>query len=252
MGLSLNFLGADAFLWIEKHNKRHHISTNIHGHDEDIEAGRLLRFHRDQEWQPIHRYQHVYAFGIYCLLYLSWVWGTDYKKYFSGKILSVPFKKMSLKDHVVFWISKVVVYPAVFILIPIIVGGFWQWVIGYIIVMFTCSLFIAVIFQMAHVVEEVDMPTVAEADEIKRTLHQISTTANFGTRSTVLNWICGGLNFQVEHHLWPTISHVHYPALNKILKEKCKKFNITYHEFPTLGAGIASHIRLLKELGKAG
>ena len=63
-------------------------------------------------------------------------------------------------------------------------------------------------------------------------VHQVATTVNFATQNKMWNWLFGGLNFQVEHHLFPRISHVHYPELNKRLKQVCAEFNVAYQEFP--------------------
>ncbi len=80
--------------------------------------------------------------------------------------------------------------------------------------------------------------------------YQVKTTANFARRNKIISWYVGGLNFQVEHHLFPRVSHVHYPAISRIVKETCQKFNIPYNEFRTMSGAIASHFRMMRELGR--
>ena len=132
--------------------------------------------------------------------------------------------------------------------------GFGSALLGFSIMMFVCGLSIAVIFQMAHVVEGTSFPIPnAETSKIEQewAIHQVETTANFGTGNKVLSWLIGGLNFQVEHHLFPKISHVHYPAINKLVKETCKEFDIKYLEYPNLFSAFCSHIVHIKKMGVA-
>ena len=83
-----------------------------------------------------------------------------------------------------------------------------------------------------------------------RAIHQVKTTANFAARNKIVSWFVGGLNYQIEHHLFPRVSHIHYPALSSIVKRTCKKFNMPYNEYPTMLSAIFSHLRMMKFLGK--
>jgi linoleoyl-CoA desaturase len=85
---------------------------------------------------------------------------------------------------------------------------------------------------------------------IKLKIHQIQTTANFATRSRLVTWFCGGLNFQIEHHLFPKMSHIHYPEVSKIVKATCQEYGIKYIEFPRVTAAMRSHWKLLYDLGR--
>lgn len=250
-GLSLNFVGANNFLWKTKHNEIHHINTNIDGFDEDIEAGPILRLHKNQPWKPIHKYQHKWWYwrGAYSLLYLQWVWWNDFKKYFTKKVFYKTIK-IPFKEHVVFWISKIF-YWVVFIVIPIYQVGFLMWLIGYLIVSLVCSYRISVIFQLAHVVEGVDQPTKEDMDKKDEFfIHQIKTTADFDVNNVFVSWWIGGLNFQIEHHLFPKISHVHYPVIHRLIKPIIQKWKIEMVVHGTTNYAIKSHIRTLYELGK--
>ncbi|MEM9868828.1 MAG: fatty acid desaturase, partial [Bacteroidota bacterium] len=111
---------------------------------------------------------------------------------------------------------------------------------------------LSVIFQLAHIVEDADTPLPDETGSMKNTwaIHQLFTTVNFGTRNRIMNWFTGGLNHQVEHHIFPNISHIHYTKIAKIVKQTAKEFNLPYHEYKTTRKAIISHFKHLKELGK--
>lgn len=250
LGFSLNFLGGNNTLWEIKHNNIHHANTNVDGYDEDIEAQPALKLHPNQKWLPVHKYQHRawYWIPVYSMLYVVWVWWNDYQKYFTGRILYKTGIKFSLSEHIIFWISKVF-YFVNFVVIPILYVGFWYWLVGYLIVMFTCSLLISVVFQLAHVVENLDHPTI-EHGYPHSAEHQIATTADFATNSKLLTWYLGGLNFQIEHHLFPKISHVHYPALHRILRDLCNERKVRLTVYPTFFLALRSHVSTLKLFGR--
>lgn len=253
MAFSLNLMGGNAYLWNQKHNVIHHNFTNIEGYDDDIDIRPLIRTNENQKKLGIHKYQHIYFIFLYALTSIWWVYVRDFLKYFSGKIANHQFKKMTAKDHIVFWISKII-YFGIFLVIPMYFAGVIPTIVGYLITFGVQGIILSVIFQMAHVVEGPTFPKLDESTmKIENTvvLHQLETTANFSTKSPVMYWFTGGLNFQIEHHLFPKVSHVHYGRISKIVKDLCKKYNVTYHEYPTLFHAFKSHIVHLKMVGNA-
>ncbi|HVK98047.1 MAG TPA: acyl-CoA desaturase [Flavisolibacter sp.] len=251
-GLSLNAIGGNAFFWKQKHNVLHHTYTNIEGVDDDIAQSKLLRQSPTQEWKPIHRYQHIYLPLAYSLTLFMWVSIRDFKKYFTRKIHNTPLQPMDTKEHFTFWLSKLF-YIAVYIVIPILAVGFSTWLVGYIVMGVVTGITVSYVFQLAHAVEGPEFDSVGIDDKLIETewaVHQIKTTANFAPDSKLISWFVGGLNYQVEHHLFPKVSHIHYPALSKIVKQHCEKFDLPYHCFPTLKMAVSSHIRTMKQLGQ--
>ncbi|MBP6857952.1 MAG: acyl-CoA desaturase [Candidatus Pacebacteria bacterium] len=250
MGLSLNFLGANNTTWFVKHNVIHHTNVNISGYDEDIEAKPLLRMHDDQGWLSIHQFQHLWIYWmiVYSLLLFQWILFNDYKKYFTRKILYKEGIKFSTRDHFVFWFGKAF-NAFVFIVFPILKVGFTKWVIGYVIVVGVTSLLIATVFQLAHVVSGLKHPTI-ETKEEDYFMHQISTTADFAVNNNLITWFLGGLNFQREHHLFPGVSHVHYPELRKTLMPVYKKWRVPIVEYDTYYMAVKAHVMELKRLSK--
>ncbi|HEX4876849.1 MAG TPA: acyl-CoA desaturase [Chitinophagaceae bacterium] len=251
-GLSLNFLGANNFMWKTKHNIIHHTYTNIEGIDDDIEAKPLLRLCETQKYYKIHRFQHWYFWAAYSLLYIWWVFVTDYKKYFLKRIGSTPLHKMKVSDHISFWGFKAL-HAFLFVALPIYMLGFLPWLVGFLVFGLFSGFVLSIVFQLAHTVEHTQFPHANEAThrmEDEWAIHQLKTTANFATGNKLISWLVGGLNFQIEHHLFPRISHVHYPAISQIIKKACQDFNIPYIEYPKMRLAVASHITHLRNLSR--
>jgi len=250
---SVNALGASGIMWNNKHNIIHHTYTNIDGIDDDIEIKPLLRNCSKQKKYFIHRFQHIYVWFLYTLLLVVWVFLTDYTKYFKKKVGTVPIKKMSAFEHFAFWIAKAG-YAFAMIAVPIYFVGFLPWLVGFLIIAMSAGFILSIVFQLAHTVEETTFP-VPDADinkiENEWAIHQIETTANFATKNKLISWLVGGLNFQIEHHLFPKISHIHYPAISKIIKQTCEEYGVKYIEFRRMRHAIVSHTIHLKNMGRA-
>ncbi len=249
---SISILGASRFMWGMKHVTIHHTYTNIDGVDDDIEVGVLMRMAPTQKHYLLHRFQHIYFWILYCLLYIFWLFFTDYQKYFSRKIGSVSLKKMSFLDHLEFWAVKLY-HAAVFILVPVYMLGWVSWLVGFLVTTCFAGFVLSIVFQLAHTVVDTEFPTALQPENVmpdEFATHQIQTTANFATKSKLVSWLVGGLNFQIEHHLFPKISHVHYPAIAEIVKKTCADFKLKYNEYPTVASAIKAHVQYLKLMSK--
>jgi linoleoyl-CoA desaturase len=246
-------LGASAQMWNNKHNIIHHTYTNIDGIDDDIEIKPMLRMCETQKRYKIHRFQHIYVWFLYTQLLVIWVFATDYTKYFRKKVGQVAIKKQSLFDHFAFWIAKVAYY-FMMIILPIYMVGFLGWLIGFLVLAMFAGFVLSVVFQLAHTIEETAFPVAShQSNDIENewAIHQIETTANFATKNKLISWLVGGLNFQIEHHLFPKISHIHYPAISKIIKKTCGEFNVKYIEHRKMWHAIISHTTYLRRMGRA-
>lgn len=250
---TLNLLGGSSFMWNVKHNVIHHAYTNVDGVDDDIDIQPWMRMSTTQPRLVMHRYQHFYFWFLYAMLYILWVFVLDYQKYFKQKIGEMPLKKMDAWDHIVFWGFKVL-YLFLFIALPIYTAGFVSWLIGFLIFSLVAGFILSIVFQLAHTVEHTQFP-VAHVEsgklEDEWAIHQLKTTANFAPKSKIISWLVGGLNYQIEHHLFPKISHVHYPAIRKIIKQACKEFNVPYVEYKRMSHAVVSHVSFLKQMGRA-
>ena len=251
-GFSINVLGGNEFMWKQKHNIIHHTYTNVDGIDDDIAFTSLIRCCESQHWKPLHRIQHIYMLFIYSLTSFAWMFGTDYIKYFTKKVHTTRMSEMNVNKHVIFWISKLF-NIAFYILIPLLLKGWLFWLLFFCSLHIILGLTLAIVFQLAHLVEHTEFEfatTDPKVIESEWAIHQVKTTANFAPKNKIISWMVGGLNFQIEHHLFPRISHVHYPALSKIVKQTCEKFNLPYNQFPSMWSAIVSHFRMMKRLGR--
>ena len=253
LGHTFDIIGANSYLWGIMHNIVHHTYTNIPGHDEDIESVPLLRTSPHQKLRKIHRNQHWYAFLLYGLGSLSWVLVKDYKKFFKKKIGNYDNKRHPRIEYFNLFFYKIVYYT-IFLVLPLIFinAAWWQILLGFLVLHFFEGITIAVIFMLAHVVEETQFPVPDEKGNIENSwaVHQLYTTADFGRSNDILNFFCGGLNFQVEHHLFPRICHVHYKPISDIVEKTAEEYNLRYNANDSFHGAILSHIRFLKKLGR--
>jgi linoleoyl-CoA desaturase len=248
---SLNVLGGSSFMWNVKHNVIHHAYTNVDGVDDDIDIQPWMRMSSTQPRLAMHRYQHVYFWFLYSLLYILWIFVLDYQKYFKRRVGNMPIKKMTLADHLIFWSFKLF-YLFVFVAVPIYVTGFMAWLIGFLTFTLVAGFVLSIVFQLAHTVEHTHFPMPGEGGKLEDewAIHQLKTTANFAPKNKFISWLVGGLNFQIEHHLFPKVSHVHYANLRRIIKQACAEYGIPYIEYPRMSQAVVSHVSFLKQMGR--
>ena len=254
MGSSIYILAGNVYNWKVQHNVLHHTYTNIQGYDEDIDAGRIIRFSKHTKWLKIHRYQKFYSFFLYGLLTINWAITTDFfqsYQYLKRKLSYGDFPKPATQ-----WTKLIVskiVYYSIWIALPLFLGFVWWHVlIGFFIMHYTAGIILSVVFQLAHVMPNTEMPKPDEKGNMKNTwaIHQLFTTSNFAPKSWLVEFYTGGLNHQVEHHLYSNISHVHYKKIAKIVKETAAEFSLPYNEYNTFWKALAEHYNQLKVLGQ--
>jgi linoleoyl-CoA desaturase len=253
LGFLFNIIGANVYVWNITHNKVHHTYTNIIGHDGDLEvAPGMVRITSSEKLKPWHKYQHIYAFFLYSLASLSWFFRKDYVKFFQKNIGNHVNKHPKIEYFNLFFYKMV--YYGLFIIIPLTVMEitWWQFLIGFLAMNFAEGLIMALVFQLAHLVEDTDMPHPLEDENIEESWasHQLRTTANFARKSKVMTFLCGGLNYQVEHHLFPKTCHIHYPAISEIVKETAIEFDLPYLENESFASALKSHYHFLKKFGQ--
>lgn len=255
MGYSLNLLGGAVFNWHMQHNYLHHTYTNINDWDEDIEDKGTLKFSPHTKVKWFHKAQWLYAFFFYGILTLYWVVGKDFVQFVkytkNGVNTNTQAQNVSLVLRMI-WLK--VLYFFTILGVPTLFFGipFAQVIIGFLLMHFIAGIILTVVFQLAHTVEGTDHPLPNEEGNIDNAwaIHQMETTVNFSRDNPFINWYVGGLNFQVEHHLFPQICHVHYPHIAPIVKETAEEYGVPYMENETFGQAVKSHIRLLERYGK--
>ncbi len=252
LGLSFDLLGASSYLWRITHNVIHHTYTNIEGVDEDINFAPFLRFspHGRRYW--FHRFQHWYALLAYSISTLFWVFIKDYKQLLQ-RDLGPYHNKRHPKSQVAALLGTKAFYYAWAIVVPLLVlhVTWWQFLIGFMAMHLTAGIILGVVFQLAHVVEGTDFPLPDCDGAMAATwaVHEVLTTSNFATSNRLLTWYVGGLNYQIEHHLFPRVCSVHYPEIRPLVQEMAAAYQLPYHEQPTLRSAVVSHLRTLKRFG---
>ncbi|WP_298554804.1 acyl-CoA desaturase [uncultured Algibacter sp.] len=254
MGSSIYILAGNDYNWKVQHNVLHHTYTNIQGHDEDIDAGRIIRFSKHAKWFRFHKYQKYYAFFLYGLLTANWAITTDFIQTYNYLKRKLAYGK--LPHPATQWTKLIIgkiVYYSLWVVLPLSLGfAWWEVLIGFIVMHYTAGIILSVVFQLAHVMPNTEMPLPDENGNMKNTwaIHQLFTTSNFSPKSWLAEFYTGGLNRQVEHHLFANISHVHYSKIAKIVKETAQEFSLPYNEYNTFWQAVSEHYNQLKMLGQ--
>ncbi len=255
MGYSINLIGANATIWKIQHNVLHHTYTNVHELDDDLNTPGILRFSPDRKQQWFHRFQHIYVWFFYGLLTLVWVSTRDFTRI-------KQYKKMGFfKEESVYRLEilKAAIWKLTYfcyaLILPIILNpvSWWVIVLAFICMHFMTGTMLSIVFQTAHVMPSAKFPRPNNDGLIENNwlFHQLDTTSNYAPKSRIFSWFVGGLNFQVEHHLLPHISHVHYKGLSKVVKKLTDKYDLPYNSKRNFLSAISAHMKMLKHLGTA-
>lgn len=253
LGLSFDLVGANSYMWRITHNVIHHTYTNITGVDEDLSVSPLLRLSPDAEHKWFHRWQHLYGWAAYGLATLNWFFVKDYWQFLKRDLGPYQDKKHAFSAWLTLVVTKLFCIGYMLVLPWLVLDlAWWQIGIGFVAMHVVAGIVMGVIFQLAHVAEGVEYPMPASDGRMTEqwAIHQMRTTTDFAHGNRALSWFIGGLNYQVEHHLFPQVCSVHYPALSKIVSQVAAETGVPYHNTPTLRAAIASHYRTLKRLGQ--
>ncbi len=254
IGYSLNLIGANAFNWKMQHNVLHHSYTNVDGEDEDISPRGVLRLSPHSNWKRLHKYQHIYAWFLYGLMTISWMVFKDFERIIRYHKTGLAKKNNAHigKEWAILIATKIVYVSYIFV-VPVMVTAltWWQILIGIFIMHYITGFILAIIFQPAHVIEGTEYPLPDESNTLENnwTVHQLLTTTNFSNNSRWFSWYIGGLNFQIEHHLFPNVCHVHYRNISGIVRETANEYGLPYKSTRTFAEALGMHARLLKTLG---
>lgn len=252
-GATMYIIGGNVFNWKIQHNIYHHAYTNICGHDEDIQTRWILRLSQHTPLKAIHRFQYIYAFVLYSLMTFSMLFG-DIKQLLIYNRTGITEKHNSNPTAELAWVIIVkTLYFFTMLILPVLISPFlwWQVLIGFAAMHLTTGFIMSNVFQLAHISEDAMQPLPNEngITENEWAVHQLLTTSNFAPANKLLNWYVGGLNFQIEHHLFPNICHIHYSTISPIIMQTATEFGISYNSKPTLRTAFRSHINRLNELG---
>ncbi|SEL06426.1 linoleoyl-CoA desaturase [Aquimarina amphilecti] len=242
-------VGAHAEAWKERHVQSHHHAPNVEGYDTDLEITDLIRVVPGSSLRWFHKYQHWYAPILYTTYSLFWIFIKDFKVFF-GKIITG--KKKSLRYKISFWCQKLFYVMYLIVLPLLLIDQEWYVILlGFVMMHLVQSIFLLFTFFMTHHIEGVFYPKTDDLGFIKTSwlMNQIKSSNDFYPSSTIANFIFGGFNNHIAHHLFPHIHHIYYPELNRILY-KILRSNLIEPNQTTYIGGIVSHLSHLRMLGR--
>ncbi len=250
-GLALDALGGSSYVWRYQHNILHHSYTNLVGADHDIDTAGIGRLSPAQPRRWFHRFQAFYFWPLYSTIGVKWQFVDDFVHVVKGRIGPQPIERPKGLDLVAFVAGKLFVAAVLFV-VPLLRHPLPVVLAFYLLTALTTGFVLAVVFQLAHSVEEAAHPGVTTSTRLPNewAAHQVETTVDFAHGNRLLTWFVGGLNYQIEHHLFPRVSHVHYPALAPIVAETSARHGVRYTAHRTLRGALASHYRFLRALGR--
>lgn len=250
---TFNLNGASAYMWTKMHNTAHHTYTNVMGLDEDVESVPVLRLSPDTPYKKVHKYQYRFAFLFYGLATISWVFIKDYVKFFKNEVGNFNNEKHPKIEVFLLFFYKIINYTLFIVLPHLLVDISWAHILGgFLLMHFIAGMYLALVFMLAHIVEKAHFPIPNEVNELENSwlVHQLYTTANFGEDSLLLGFLTGGLNTQVEHHLFPNMCSIHYRGLSKVVKKTAEEFGLPYYTYPGFFSALSSHVKFLKLMGQ--
>ena len=249
--LMLDLVGGSSYMWNFKHNIMHHQYTNVDGVDDDLEAWPFLRLAPGQKRLWFHRFQWLYIWPLYVFFPPKWQWWDDFRTLIKGKIGDQRIPRPKGWNLTWLFLGKLLFFTWALI-VPLFVHSFWHVLGIYAFVALVLGITLGTVFQLAHCVEEADIQAVPAGGRLPQSWaeHQLATTADFSPRNPILTWYLGGLNYQVEHHLFPRISHVHYKRLAPVVRKVCADAGVPHYTNSNLFKALRSHVRFLRRMGK--
>ncbi|HKU74323.1 MAG TPA: acyl-CoA desaturase [Pyrinomonadaceae bacterium] len=249
--MTMDLIGASSYVWHWKHVVIHHTYVNITDHDADIDIAVFGRLTPHQKRFRFHRWQHFYLWPLYGLNVIKWHLYDDFRDVILGRIALTRMPRPKRWELLGFVGGKALFLTLAFGL-PLLVHPLWIVLLFYALTVGLAGVVVSVVFQLAHCVEEAEFPLPqknAGSMENAWAVHQVETTVDFARRSRVESWLLGGLNFQIEHHLFPRVCHVNYPAISRLVEQTCRDFGVSYGEHTSFRAGLKSHFRWLRRMG---
>jgi linoleoyl-CoA desaturase len=253
MAFTLDVLGGSSFIWKRTHNIVHHSYTNVTGVDGDIDLGVLGRLSPHQPRFAYHRFQHLYLWILYGFITFKWQFRDDAMALIRGRVGETRVPRPRGWELAKLVTGKLLFFTLAFV-VPLSLHSWQSVALFFFVASFAEGVLMSVVFQLAHVVEHAAFPEPEPGSmkiENSWAVHQVETTVDFARNSWLATWFTGGLNFQIEHHLFPQICHIHYPAISKIVEETSAEFGVSYHAHPTTSSAIRSHYNWLKKLGQS-
>ena len=250
--MTLDLIGASSYVWHWKHAMYHHNYVNITGYDPDVDMGGYARFTPHEQWRWFHRWQHLYVWVLYAFLVVKFHLFSDFAHLTSGRVHAHPMPRPKGRNLAIFLGGKAVFFILAFV-IPLFYHPIPVVIFYYAVIVLVMGIPLSVVFQLPHCTALSDFPLPDKVSlEMKNSwaAHQADVTLDYDRNSRIRTWFFGGLNYHIEHHLFPSICHINYPGISKIVEETCREFGVKYGEHRSFWSGLAEHYRWLRQMGR--
>lgn len=252
LSYSWNLMGISSYVWKLKHNIAHHTYTNVQGTDQDIDQGALFVLKPNTPVKPHHRFQHLYSPLVYAFYSFYLIYVKDFQLYATHRFGNKVITSHPKRELIILLITKLFYFTYSF-LIPLIILSVdgWKIILMYLFMHFAIGITMAFILGPVHITGQANYVNPDAKGRIHNcwARHQIECTIDFAAQNAIVGWFSGGLNTHISHHIFPTICHVHYRPLTKIIKQTAEEYGIKYTNMTLIGA-IAAHLNFLKQLGR--
>ena len=251
LGYSFNFIGGNCYLFAKIHTT-HHLFSNIHGIDPQMESHGVLRNTPHEPFKAKHRFQFAYFMFVYALGQIHWAVVKDFKWMFAEDHIGNEKNIVHPFSEILILIFSKAVYFGLTLGLPLLLisAPWWIIIIGFLSIHILPGLTFALIFQANHVFEGATYPLPGKDGNIENcfALHTLETTLDFARKNPLACWLMGNINVHVIHHMFPGYCHIHSGKLTEILIETCKEFGLEYMEVPTFRRAVGNHFRMLRHL----
>jgi len=249
----MDFMGGSSIVWLHQHNIGHHPNSNREGTavghdiDPDTQSGApIVRLSPGQPWRPHHQYQHIYVWVMFGAVTFKWSLN-DFKAFFRRKYAMIDMFELTRGDFLQLTVGKLVFFFYV-ILVPLYFHPLWKVITMFVLMMMSVSYWFVLMFSVNHMTAEAIFPS--ETDDRDWARLQVLTATNYAVGSTLWTWLSGALNYQIEHHLFPSIPHTYLPLISPIVQKTCKEFEVPYKSYDSYFTAIHGHYLFLKHLGE--
>jgi linoleoyl-CoA desaturase len=244
-----DLMGANSFIWKNRHVRFHHNYPNVDGWDTDIEQSPLARVYPHGDYSKFHRYQHIYLPFLYPLFLFNWLLVRDFRDFFSTrkivqKLVHIPrIEYVKLFVFKAFFFAYMIFFPRYYLDIS------WGQVIGaFVLMVFTASIFALMVLLPPHANTDNEFPLPDAQGKLPSNWfeHMLRTTNDVTHDNWFVRFFMGSFNYHVVHHLFPNINHVYYPEITRKLMGYVREYNLPYRKL-SLYQALKNHYILLKQ-----
>jgi linoleoyl-CoA desaturase len=243
-----DLMGANSYIWKIRHTRFHHNYPNVMGWDTDFEQSPVARVFPHGPFSKMHKYQHIYLPLIYPLYLLNWLLVRDFKDFFAKNQIVRKAVKIPVIEYVKLFIFKSFFLFYTILLPKLLLDISWtEAIIAFLIMVFTASIISLLVLLSPHASTESEFPLPDATGKMPTPwfVHQFTCTNDVTEDNWFIRFFMGCFNYHIAHHLFPSVNHVYYPEITKIIQQFAERNNLPYRQFP-LVTSLKNHYLLLK------